>query len=185
VKKDKTATMEIKPDVVLRKDSQNKKCCVESFQISGADIISNYQKVGIDIEIIASFTNNDKCSASCCEFKQKAKAKALKNGMSDSHATCGPELDPYNYVEDCYGRDQVGRGFEEYNDNVGIYRMADTPGLIGVVSGDILDMEMDFESYIRDVCYCNIRESRIIRWGFKTEGIYPAITTILKGEIQQ
>jgi len=131
------------------------------------------------------FTMPSAGNPACCEFKQKAKAKALKNGMSDEFSTCGVRLDPDNYVEDCYGREQVDSDREGYNDNTGIYRMTDVPGLTEVSRGDILDMEMDFESYVRDICYCNIRESRIIRWGFKIEGIYPAITTILKGEISK
>jgi hypothetical protein len=178
----KSAVREIEPAMegFLGRDNLSGQCCVDSFSVrlvEDRNMIIN-DKVGIKVEFYAKFgENNNGCNPNCCEFKQKSKGYIFKNGNPSTGTTCKIDgiyvvYDSTEYVQDCYGRDcdhDPSDNREKYYNDLSIYKGSDFPGLNEVEETDILDIKMEFNSYIKDKCN-SYEVIDFIYWGFHMQG---------------
>ena len=181
----------------LMRDSPSGLCCVEegSFRVQLRDEddpiatdISGDNKFGVKVKFNAEFARGNGCDPKCCEFRQEVKAKIFKNGVYDTGGNCG-DLDSNIYIPDCYGRGYCNSSDkEEYNDLWGTYSGKDFPGL-RVEEGDSIDVKMEFNSYIVDICPNPYYVKETKYWGFHIQGIVPepynSLNATLMGEINQ
>jgi len=192
----------MEPDMgaVLRREDPAGQCCVKSFGVELIETSLNtfFKKIGINVKFNAEFhgpEHSNECNPLCCEFKQESKGSIFKNANLRDTTTCRINgiyvvYDSTAYVPDCYGRRCTHFDDREYyNNDLGTYEGRDFPGLNNVEEGDNVDVRMEFNSYIEDICSNTkeVKESKY--WGFHVQGIVPeypdSLNVILLGEINK
>jgi hypothetical protein len=109
----------------------------------------------------------------------EAKGYITKNNENKTVTTCRIDgqyinLDSAAYIQDCYGRDcEHFDNREGYDDFSGTYEGTDYPGLKNVEEGDSVNIRMEFNSYIKDMCNANEVKGSLY-WGFHIQGVVPA-----------
>ncbi len=182
----------------LKREILAGQCCVENFEVRlrgniNDPIIVLYDKIGVEVEFDATFYGEEYdsgCNPSCCEFKQESKGYIFKNDTNRVATTCKIDgeyvyYDSTAYVPDCYGRDCTHFDDREgYDDVSGSYEGTDSPGL-RVEEGDVIDIRMEFNSYIKDMCNAyEVKDS--LYWGFHLYGTVPDnLNRTLLGAINQ